>query len=127
MSTNELNKLARRNAGLFDDAIQSLFDDFWREPSFQLNRNWRPTDITETDNGLKIEVELPGFKKDQVHVEANDRALKIEAKSDRSSYSRMFSDSRIDWPKAEIKLENGILLVNAPRTEKAKAKVLKIE
>jgi HSP20 family molecular chaperone IbpA len=127
MSVKELNKLARRNAGLFDEAIQALFDDFWHEPSFQLQRNWRPTDVTETDDGIKLEIELPGFTKEQVHVEVTDRSLKVDAKSKRSSYSRAFADSRINWVDANVKLENGVLTVSAPRTEKAKSKVLKIQ
>jgi len=127
MSTNELNKLARRNVGLFDDAIQALFDDFWHEPAFQLQRNWRPTDVTETDDGIKLEIELPGFTKDQVHIEVTERSLKVDAKNKRSSYSRAFADSRINWVEADVKLENGVLVVSAPRTEKAKARVLKIK
>jgi len=43
-----------------------------------LNAPWRPlANISETDDGYQVEVELPGVNKDQLNVELNDRELAI--------------------------------------------------
>ena len=37
------------------------------------------TDIKETDNGYELVVDLPGFKKDEIHLELNHGYLTISA------------------------------------------------
>ena len=35
------------------------------------------TDVKETDQGYEVDVDLPGFKKDEIHLELNDGYLTI--------------------------------------------------
>ena len=65
---------------LFDD---DLFDDFFemdRRPMFgKHERNWMKTDIKETGNGYELDMDLPGFKKDEVKIELENGYLTISA------------------------------------------------
>ncbi len=108
---------------LFDE----LHDSFWNEPSFQLNRNWRPTEISEDTEKFQIEIELPRFKRDEIKVEVVKGALKIVAKNNRSSYTRTFQLPYGNYEKAEVKLEYGVLTITVPKSDEGKSKFLEIK
>mgnify|MGYP004523934965 CR=1 FL=1 len=70
---------------------ENLFDDFFNDP-FMMTvpqgrdrlygkhaRNLMKTDIRETDASYELDVDLPGFKKDEVSVELKDGYLTISA------------------------------------------------
>ena len=72
----------------------NLFDDFFGFPFYYDNRaedkaekklyghhagNLMKTDIKELDNGYELEIDLPGFKKDEVHAELKDGYLVVSA------------------------------------------------
>ena len=72
----------------------NLFDDFFGFPFYYDNRaedkaekklyghhagNLMKTDIKELDNGYELEIDLPGFKKDEVQVELRDGYLVVSA------------------------------------------------
>ena len=105
-----------------DDFVNAMFDNFWREPAFLNTRNWRPSDIHEDKDNVFIEVELPRFKREEVKVEVKNRALTVTAKNSRSSFTRTFGLSGVDYDKIDGKLENGLLTVTLPKTQEAKAK-----
>ena len=61
---------------------KDLFDDFWGFPFYD-DKDWKrmekklyghrgknlmKTDIRESDEGYKVEIDLPGFKKDEIQV-----------------------------------------------------------
>ncbi len=72
-----------------------LFDRFYQDPWFGFNnREWKDmekklyghraqnvmsTDIKETETGYEMEIDLPGFRKDEVSVELNEGYLTISA------------------------------------------------
>ena len=73
---------------------ESLFDDFMNDFPFFDDRemkkmekklyghhakNMMKTDIKETDNNYELEMDLPGFKKDEVQVSLRDGYLTISA------------------------------------------------
>ena len=64
-----------RTTSLFDD----MFDDMFTSPFFA-NRNdmAMKTDITEKDGNYTLDMELPGCKKEDIHLELNDGYLKCE-------------------------------------------------
>lgn len=105
-----------------DGFMNAMFDKFWHEPAFLNTRNWRPSDITEDKDNVYIEVELPRFKREEVKVEVKNRALTVTAKNNRSSFTRTFGLSGVDYDKIDGKLENGLLTVTLPKTQEAKAK-----
>lgn len=112
----------------FDNLVNRLFDSFWSEPSFTLSRNYRPTEITEDDKNYHVEINLAGFKKDQVKVTKQNNVLKVVAKKDENNqYVRSWQNSEWDINKASVKLEDGLLKINIPKTEIAQEKVIDIE
>lgn len=73
---------------------EDMFDDFMRDFPFFDDRtgnriekklygnhakNLMKTDIKETENGYELEMDLPGFKKDEVTAELKDGYLTISA------------------------------------------------
>jgi HSP20 family protein len=109
------------------DIVNDFHDAFWGDPVFQLERNWRPTDVITTDTEYKVEVELPRFRKEEIRVEVVKNTLQISAKNARSSYVRSFSLSDADFDKSNVKLEDGVLTVTIPKLESSKSKVLEIK
>ena len=76
--------IPRRNYGL------DLFDEFFHDPFFsgtsEKSGNGRKlpvmrTDITEKDGGYLLEIELPGFKKEDIKAELKDGYLTILAEA----------------------------------------------
>ncbi len=97
-------------------------------------KNMMKTDVKETDKGYEVAIDLPGFKKDELHLELNDGYLTISAekgldkdekdKNDKyirreryaGSMSRTFYVG--DGMKEEdihAKYENGILSLEIPK------------
>ena len=72
----------RRNRGLLSDFMFDPFDAFFNTPmpTAQPTTLMR-TDIKETDDGFEMIIDMPGFKKDDVHAELNDGYLHIEAET----------------------------------------------
>jgi len=65
---------------ILDTAVrQSLDGTFRMNPLFTLNRNsWNPhTDIFETEQGIEIICDLSAVKLEDIHVETDQRTLRI--------------------------------------------------
>lgn len=70
---------------LFRNNAFDLFDDMFHDPFF--TRNAQPaapqimkTDVEEKDNGYELDIELPGYAKEDVQAELKDGYLTITAK-----------------------------------------------
>lgn len=69
---------------------ENLFDDFFSDPFEMMvptrnalygkhGKNLMKTDVRETDNSYELDVDLPGFKKDEINVELKDGYVTISA------------------------------------------------
>ena len=71
---------------------ESLFDDFFdddfmrfpvwggRNPLYGKHaKNLMKTDVRETENTYEVDIDLPGFKKDEIDVDLKDGYLTISA------------------------------------------------
>lgn len=65
---------------------ESLFDDGWMDFPFERDfwggknaKNMMKTDIREHDNGYEVDIDLPGFKKDEINVELENGYLTVSA------------------------------------------------
>ena len=70
---------------------ENLFDDFFSDPFGMMipqgrdplygkhAKNLMKTDVRETENSYELDVDLPGFKKDEVNVDLKDGYLTISA------------------------------------------------
>ena len=124
---------------------ENLFDDFFGDPFGMMPRGRDPlygkharnlmrTDVRETEDTYELDVDLPGFKKDEVTVDLQDGYLTISAakaldkdESDQKGkflrqerYSGSMSRSFYvgdDVESADIsaKYEDGILKISVPK------------
>lgn len=121
----------------------SYFDDTF-ENFLSLKENSLKCDIYEKDGIYHIEVEAPGFKKEDVTIDFDDGYITIEAKKDVSKdeekknyirkeryskeYSRQFYIGDVDESKIKAKYENGLLHIEVPKKQgKINKKSIKID
>ena len=67
---------------VFDDFDRNLFRGFGNVDHALYGKhaqNVMKTDVKETDEGYEVDVDLPGFKKDEIRLELNDGYLTISA------------------------------------------------
>lgn len=57
----------------FDDVFDNIFNDSF----FKGTNNYMRTDVKEIDNNYVLEMELPGFNKDDISVELHEGYLTI--------------------------------------------------
>ncbi|MEM9624052.1 MAG: Hsp20/alpha crystallin family protein [Pseudomonadota bacterium] len=82
-----------KSLGLFDDFYQP-FGSFFAAPARRDTQSWLPAvDITKQDGNYLIEMEVPGFKPDEIEVEAHDQVLTIQGS--RSSESEKTQDNYV--------------------------------
>ena len=98
-------------------------------------RNLMKTDVRETDDGYELDVDLPGFKKDEVDVKLSDGYLTISAakgldkdeKDKKGNYirrerysgamQRSFYVGDIKGEDIRARFENGILSLTVPKAD----------
>ena len=125
---------------LFDDMFDFDFDK-------EFNRMMRPlygkhaqnmmkTDVRETDNSYELDIDLPGFKKDEIKVELDNGYLSISAakgldkdeeKKDgkyirRERYAgsmnrTFYVGSQLTQQDIQAKFEDGILKISVPKKD----------
>lgn len=95
------------------------------------------TDITDTGDAYLLEADLPGFAKEDIHLDINGDTLTVNAErhsnheekdknnrvvcSERSygSYSRSFDLSTVDAKDITAKYENGVLKLHMPKKQES--------
>ena len=63
----------------FNDFDRNFFRHGFRAPAHMERTNLMKTDVTETDAGYDLDVELPGYKKEDLTLELNAGYLNISA------------------------------------------------
>lgn len=128
---------------------ENLFDDFFgdsfeknffgtRNPLYGKNaKNLLKTDVKETENSYDLAIDLPGFKKEDVHIDLKDGYLTISAeksldKEDKQegryirqerysgSCARSFYVGEVRPEDIHAKYENGVLSLSFPKEEEKK-------
>lgn len=101
-------------------------------------------DIHEGDKAIAIKAELPGIKKDDVHIDVHDGVItlkgerKFEKEDNKENYHRIERSygsffrsftlpSTVDVEKINATYKDGILEVTIPKTEEAKPKSIPVE
>jgi HSP20 family molecular chaperone IbpA len=124
---------------------ENLFDDFFEDFSRPMRSGMNfgnaagsimKTDVKETDAGYEIDIDLPGYKKDDVKVQLNEGYLTINASTNTSNdekdsegkyvrrerYSGTCSRSfyvgeDVTQEEIKAKFEDGILKLFVPKKE----------
>ena len=123
---------------LFDDWMDFPFENEFfgkKNPLYGKHaKNMMKTDVREKDNSYEVDIDLPGFKKDEISVELKDGYLTINAakgldkdqKDKDGSYIRreryagsmtrsFFVGNGITKEEIHAKYENGILMLSVPK------------
>ena len=129
---------------LFDDFMDFPFDDdFWgrKNPLYGKNaKRMMKTDIRETDGSYELDVDLPGFKKDEIQASLENGYLTISAakgldkdeKDKEGKYIRQeryagamsrsfYVGDEVTQDEIKAKYEDGILKLSIPKKEKKPA------
>ena len=125
---------------------ENLFDDFFndaflaprgRDPLYGRHaKNLMKTDVRETDSTYELDVDLPGFKKDEVSLELKDGCLTISAargldRDETDKAGRYIRQERyagacsrsfyvgegVEAGEVSARFEDGILKVSIPKVE----------
>ena len=122
----------------FDGSLEKQFFG-GRDPLYGKHaKNLMKTDVKDLDHGYLLDVELPGFKKDEIEIQLQDGYLTISAnkqiekeeKKEKGRYirqeryggqcSRSFYVGDIRPEDIQAKYEDGVLRVQIPREEESK-------
>ena len=136
---------------LFGENLMDVFQDFdrdffrgFREPERMLYGKNAPhmmrTDVRETDNGYEIDMDLPGFKKDEITLDLSKGNLTVSArksmeKKNEDEKGRMLRQERyagsmsrsfyvgdhITEEDIKARFEDGVLRLTVPKKEAKKA------
>lgn len=137
-----------RNMATLQDRINRLFEDAFprnAEGDEDLSASaWQPAvDIFETENGVTLQVDLPGVNKADVSVEVKENVLTI--KGDRKpdpavaddlyyrrertfgTFQRSFATQAIIYPdKIKATFKNGVLKIEVPKPQVIKPKQVSV-
>ena len=73
--------LVPRNNNLGVSLFDNMFDDFFKDPFFTRNNAVKvmKTDIQEKDNNYVLDMDLPGYEKEDIKIELHDGYLTVSA------------------------------------------------
>ena len=130
---------------------ENLFDDFFGDPFGMMPRGRDPlygkhaknlmrTDVRETEDTYELDVDLPGFKKDEVTLELKNGVLTIQAvkgldKDETDKKGKYIRQERyagacsrsfyvgdaVEPEDVSAKFEDGILTISVPKNVKKQA------
>jgi len=137
-----------RDVAVLQDRMNRLFGDLLERSQPQeegLGTGiWMPNvDIFETKDAICVRAELPGVKKDDVHVEVKegvltlrgDRRFEKEVKEENyhriersyGTFHRSFTlPSSVEAEKVSARMKDGVLEVDLPKKEQAKPRKINI-
>lgn len=137
-----------RDVAVLQDRMNRLLGDYLERSQPQEEgvgmSIWNPNvDIFETKDAICVRAELPGVKRDDVHVEVKegvltlrgDRKFEKEVKEENyhrierayGTFHRSFTlPSSVDAEKVSARMKDGVLEVDLPKKEQAKSKKINI-
>ena len=82
--------LVPRNNNLGVSLFDNMFDDFFKDPFFTRNNAVKvmKTDIQEKDNNYVLDMDLPGYEKEDIKAQLKDGYLTITAQKNTSNDDR---------------------------------------
>ena len=128
-----------------DDLFDTFFDDFTRAgrkflPTNSSNAVMK-TDVKELEGGYELNIELPGYQKENVQAQLKDGTLTItasrntenEEKDEKGKFIRreryygnctrsFYVGDEVEQEDIKARFENGVLIIDIPKKE-AKPKI----
>lgn len=117
-------------SGLFGE---DLFDDFWGFPTHELAnidkrlygknaQHMMATDVKENETDYELEMNLPGFKKDQISVKLEDGYMTISASKDHDQEKKDKQGRIIRQERYAGSMQRSFYVGEGVKTEDVKAK-----
>ena len=114
-----------------------LFDEMFEDPFFSKSSKLMKTDIKENENDYTIEVDLPGYSKEDIQITIDDGYLTVSAntsKEDADTSSKYVKRERyygecsrsfyvgndVETEDVKASFRNGILKLEVPKKEDVK-------
>ena len=112
---------------------ENLFDEFWGIPSHELANidkrlygknatHMMKTDVHETDTDYEMEMDLPGFKKDQINVKLEDGYMTISAAKGQDTEKKDRHGKVIRQERYSGAMQRSFYVGDAVKVEDVKAK-----
>ena len=124
---------------VFEDFDRNFFRGFGNVDRALYGKNAQrimKTDVRETDDSYELDVDLPGFRKDEIHLELNngyltistEKSLEKEQKGDRGTVLRQerfagtmqrsfYVGGQVTEEDVKASFENGVLHIVLPKRE----------
>lgn len=140
-----MTQVKENGTSMFPALSEFFENDKWLQPE-RLFKGWHTNlpaaNVSETDKEYKIELAIPGFKKEEVKVNLQNEVLTISAESKTEneektkrftrkefsygSFTRSFQLPKVaNAEKIEAKYDNGLLKLAIPKKEEAIARASK--
>jgi HSP20 family protein len=137
------------------EEFERRFEDFFRRPFSLMESPWwtrwpalssevsPAVDIYEEGGDIVIKAEIPGMKKEEIHVDINEKTVTVsgekkkEEKVERKDYVRLERSygsfartfalpAEVQTDKARATFKDGVLEIRAPKTPEAASRSRKI-
>ena len=124
------------------DQLYDRINHLWDAGASQETKAWVPLgDVEETDDAYTLDVELPGVEQDDVVIEVNGREVTVSGEiteKERSGIMRRRTrrvgefqyavtlPGDIDADNVSARLDNGVLTVTVPKSQRAKPRRIAI-
>lgn len=132
------------------DEMNRVFDRFfsrepWEDREDVSSSGWNPSvDISETKDEFVVSAELPGLKRDDIHITFTNGVLKIEGERKKEKeekdanyhrVERMFGKfcrtfqlpTMVQSGKISADFRDGILIIHLPKAEEVKPKEIEVK
>lgn len=133
-----------REIETFRERMDKLFSEMTIMPRTIVEPGFLALDVQETDNDVVIKASLPGFKTEDLNVEISKGALTIrgESKEEREEKNSTYHlqerrygsvqravtlPASVDEDEAKATLENGVLTVTVPKSERTPTRRIDVE
>ncbi len=130
--------LQRKNSD--NDGILDVFDNFFKPMFYDEHLDSMRTDIKETDTAYELEIEMPGFGKNEIKVSLENGYLTVSAEKSRkepaegeqntaryirkecsvSCQRSYYVGDDVEQENVRAKYENGILTLVVPKVQPKK-------
>lgn len=119
--------------------LDDFFNDFSRMPNMP-KMDFMKCDVYEKEGDIHIEMDIPGFNKEDISIDVEEGVLTIEASSSEvseeedkeknyirkervsGSFKRQFTVGNIEEDKIKAKFDKGVLTISFPKEEKKESK-----